>query len=84
MVQFPGRNKYGIDKLMSLNVPGLCLVEDFTDVVDRLLDGPDPGDRVRFAFIHHVRSLGPQRFWVPTRTRLLRTPLSGVQTFRQR
>ena len=84
VAQFPGRNKYGIDKLMRLKIPGLCLVEDFADIVDWLLDGPDPGDRVRLAFIHHVRSLGPQRFWVPTGMRLLRTPLSGVRTSRQR
>src|SRR6185312_5641443 len=84
MAQFPGCNKYGIDKLMRLKIPGLRLVEDFTDVVDRLLDGLDPGAWVRFAFIHHVRSLGPQRFWVPTGMRLLRTPLFGVRTFRQR
>ena len=59
VAQFPGRNKYCIDKLMRLKIPGLCLVKDFADVVDWLLDGPDPGDRVRLALIHHVRSLGP-------------------------
>src|SRR6185503_16022359 len=64
---------------MRLKIPGLCLVEDFADVVDWHLDGPNPGDRVRLSLIHHVRSLGPQRFWVPTGTRLLRTPLSGVR-----
>src|SRR6185369_16879355 len=84
VAQFTGCNKYGIDKLMRLKIPGLCLMEDFADVVDWLLDGPDPGDRVRLALIHHVRSLGPRRFWVPTGTRLLRTPLSGVRTFRHR
>ena len=34
MAQFPGRNKYGIDKLMRLKIPSLCLMEDFADVVD--------------------------------------------------
>ena len=43
MAQFPGHNKYSIDKLMRLKIPGLCLVEDFADVVDWLLDGSDPG-----------------------------------------
>src|SRR6185312_14036938 len=68
---------------MRLKIPGLRLVEDFADVVDWLLDGPDPGDRVRLALVRHVRSLGPQWFWVPTGTRLLRTPLvrgSDIQT----
>src|SRR6185437_11444418 len=44
---------------MRLKIPGLRLVEDFADVVDWLFDGPDPGDRVRLALIHHVRLLGP-------------------------
>ena len=61
VAQFPGHNKYCIDKLMCLKIPGLCLVEDFADVVDWLLDGPDPAHRVRLALVHHVRSLGPQR-----------------------
>ena len=74
VAQFSGRNKYRIDKLMLLKLPGLRLVEDFDDVVDWLLDGPDPSERVRFALIFHVRSLGPQRSWAPTNTRLLRTP----------
>jgi hypothetical protein len=32
--QLPGRNKYSLDKLVHLKVPGLCLMEDFADVVD--------------------------------------------------
>src|SRR6185437_13810665 len=84
VAQFPRRNKYGIDKLMRLKIPGLCLVEDFADIVDWLLDGPDPSHRVRLALVHHVGSLGPQQFWVPSGLRLLWTPMSGVRTFRQR
>ena len=42
MAQHPGRNKYSIDKLVRLKVPGLCLMEDLADVVDWLLDGSDP------------------------------------------
>src|SRR6185437_3082361 len=84
MAQFPGCNKYGIDKLMRLKIPGLCLVKDFADIVDWLLDGPDPGHRVRLTLVHHVRSLGPQRFWVPTGSRLRQTPLCEVRIFRQR
>jgi hypothetical protein len=34
VAQFSGRNKYSIDKLVRLKVPGLCLMEDFADVVD--------------------------------------------------
>src|SRR6185503_961545 len=62
---------------MRLKIPGLCLVKDFADVVDWLLDSPDTSGRVRLALVRFVRSLGPQRFWVPTGTRLLRTPLAG-------
>jgi hypothetical protein len=42
VAQLLGRNKYSIEKLVRLKVPGLCLVEDLADVVDRLLDGLDP------------------------------------------
>jgi hypothetical protein len=42
VAQLPGCNKYNIDKLVRLKVPSLCLMEDLTDVVDRLLDGLDP------------------------------------------
>jgi hypothetical protein len=42
VAQLPGRNKYNIDKLVRLKVPGLCLVEDLADVVYQLLDGSDP------------------------------------------
>jgi hypothetical protein len=41
-MQFPRHNKYGINKLMHLDVPSLWLVEDFVDIVDQLLDGLDP------------------------------------------
>jgi hypothetical protein len=39
--EFPGRNEYGIKELMRLRIPGLCLMKDLADIVDRLLDGPD-------------------------------------------
>jgi hypothetical protein len=41
VAELPGRNKYSIKELMCLRIPGLCLMEDLTDVIDRLLDGPD-------------------------------------------
>jgi len=37
-----GCNKNGVNELMHLKKPGLCLMEDFADIVDWLLDGPDP------------------------------------------
>jgi len=36
---------------MRRKISGLRLVKDFADVVDWLLDGPDPGGRVRLALI---------------------------------
>jgi hypothetical protein len=33
MTQFLGRNKYNINKLMCFKIAGLCLIEDFADVV---------------------------------------------------
>jgi hypothetical protein len=48
VAQLLGRNKYSIDKLVHLKVPSLCLMEDFTDVVDWLLDGLDPCGWSRF------------------------------------
>jgi hypothetical protein len=42
VTEFPGCNKYSIKELMRLRIPGLCFMKDRTDVVDRLLDGPDP------------------------------------------
>jgi hypothetical protein len=42
VAQPPGRNKYSIEKLVHLKVPGLHLMEDLADVVDRPLYGPDP------------------------------------------
>jgi hypothetical protein len=44
VAQLPGRNKYIIDKLVRIKLPDLCLMEDFADVVDWLLDGLDPCD----------------------------------------
>jgi hypothetical protein len=45
VAEFPGRNEYSIKELMHLRIPGFCLVKDLTDVVDRLLDGPDSASR---------------------------------------
>ena len=42
VVQLPGCNMNDIDDLMRLGIPRLCLVEDFTDIVNWLLDGSDP------------------------------------------
>jgi hypothetical protein len=42
VAQLPGRDKHIIDKLVRLEVPGLCLMEDLADVVDRPLYGSDP------------------------------------------
>jgi hypothetical protein len=45
VAEFPGRNEYSIKKLMRFRIPSLCLMKDLTDVVDRLLDGPDSARR---------------------------------------
>jgi hypothetical protein len=45
VVEFPGRKEYSIKKLMRLRIPGLCLMKNLTDVVERLLDGPDSARR---------------------------------------
>jgi hypothetical protein len=45
VAEFPVRNEYSIKKLMRLRIPGLCLMKHLTDVVDRLLDGPDSASR---------------------------------------
>jgi hypothetical protein len=42
VAQLPGLNKHNIEKLVRLEVPGLRLMEDLADVVDRPLYGPDP------------------------------------------
>jgi hypothetical protein len=41
MTELPGHNGYSIKGLMRLRIPGLCLMKDLTDVVDRLLDSLD-------------------------------------------
>jgi hypothetical protein len=43
MAELPRRNEYSIEELMHLGIPGLCLMKDLADVVDRLLDGLDLG-----------------------------------------
>jgi hypothetical protein len=45
VAEFRGRNEYSIKELMRLRIPGFCLVKDLTDIVDRLLDGPDSASR---------------------------------------
>jgi hypothetical protein len=42
VAQLPRRNKHNIEEFVCLKVPGLCFMEDLTDIVDRLLNGPDP------------------------------------------
>jgi hypothetical protein len=42
VAQLPGCNKYSIEELVRLKVPGVCLMEDLADVVDRPLNGLDP------------------------------------------
>jgi hypothetical protein len=41
MAELLGRNEYSIKELMRLGIPGLCLMQDLADIVDRLLDGLD-------------------------------------------
>jgi hypothetical protein len=41
-MQLPGRNKHIIEQLVRLKVPGLRLMEDLADVVDRPLYGLEP------------------------------------------
>jgi hypothetical protein len=45
VTEFPGRNKNSIKELMRLRIPGLCLIKDLADVVDRLLDSLDSASR---------------------------------------
>jgi hypothetical protein len=52
VAQLPGRNKYSINKLVRLKIPGLCLMEDLADVVDRLLYGLDPYGWARVLKVH--------------------------------
>jgi hypothetical protein len=41
MTEFPGRDEYSIKELMRLRIPGLGLMKDLADVIDRLLDSLD-------------------------------------------
>jgi hypothetical protein len=41
VAQLSGHNKHIIEKFVRLKVPGLCFMEDLTDVVDQPLNGPD-------------------------------------------
>jgi hypothetical protein len=45
VAQLPGRNKHSIEKFVHLKVPGLRLMEDLADVVDRPLNGLNPDSR---------------------------------------
>ena len=56
VAQLPGRNKHNIEKLVRLKVPGLRLMEDLADVVDRLMDGPDPYDWAQVLKVHGGRT----------------------------
>jgi hypothetical protein len=41
VMEFSGRNENSIKDFMRLRIPGLCLMKDLADVVDRLLDSLD-------------------------------------------
>jgi hypothetical protein len=62
VAEFPGRNEYGIKKFMRLRIPGLRLMKDLTDVVDRLLDGPDSASRSG-SFWLSWGPVGPHAAW---------------------
>jgi hypothetical protein len=56
VAQLSGRNKHVVEQLVCLKVPGLCFVEDLTDVVDRPLYGPDPCGWPRVLKVHGGRT----------------------------
>jgi hypothetical protein len=62
VAELPGRNEYSIKKLMRLRIPALCLMKDLTDVVDRLLDGPDSASRSG-SFCLSWGPVGPHAAW---------------------
>jgi hypothetical protein len=62
MVELPERNEYSIMELMHLGIPGLCLMQDLADVVDRLLDGLDLAIGTGSFSLCWVLT-GPQVFW---------------------
>jgi hypothetical protein len=45
VMEFSGCNEYSIKELMRLGIPGLCLMKDLANMVDRLLDSPDTTNR---------------------------------------
>jgi hypothetical protein len=62
VTEFRGRNENGIKELMRLRIPGLCLVKDLTDILDRFLDGPDSARRTG-SFCLSWGLAGPQVAW---------------------
>jgi hypothetical protein len=62
MVELPRCNEYSIKELMRLGIPGLCLMQDLADVVDRLLDGLDLASGTAF-FSLSWGYTGPQALW---------------------
>jgi hypothetical protein len=48
VAQLPGRNKHSIKEFVRIKVPSFCFMEDLADVVDWLLNGPDPSRALRF------------------------------------
>jgi hypothetical protein len=62
MTEFPGRNKDSIKELIRLRIPGLCLMKDLADIIDRLLDGLDFACRT-WSFFMCWGLAGPQVAW---------------------
>jgi hypothetical protein len=63
MAELPGCNEYSIKELMRLRIPGLCLMQDLADVVDRHLDGLDFASETG-SFSLSWGLTGPQIFWL--------------------
>jgi hypothetical protein len=61
MAELPGRNEYSIKELMRLGIPGLRLMQDLADVVDRLLHGLDLASEIG-SFSQNWGHAGPQVF----------------------
>jgi hypothetical protein len=58
VTQLPGSNENHIKQLMYFKVPCLGVLQDFTDVVHRALDGPDPPERIRRVYLYGLALQG--------------------------
>jgi hypothetical protein len=58
VTQLPESNENRIKQLMYFKVPCLGIMEDFTDVVHRALDGMDPLERIRHVYLHGLELQG--------------------------